>query len=284
MIDEPLSPWLDGLRPGNGLSPALERVFEVVKRNQQLASYSEIADIALRAGVDASSVTRCAQALGFRGWPALQQELRARYLAELSTEQTLEEHRSESMSVVHDAVRHDIENLKLTLDTVDPHAADDAVEVLSTARKVLVVGQGSFAGPATVLAHLGATMGYSISLEGRGGPHLATAVNALDEQDALVLVNPWRPMRDLVDAATAARANGVRVVSITDMTRGLLASHSDHVLVVPSEGVSFFQSVTASTAVVYGLLAGMQAADPERTKRSIQGVQRLWRSLGTYAD
>lgn len=279
-----ISTWLDGLRPSAGLSPAQERVFETVKRNQQLASYSDVAAIAARAGVDKSTVVRCAQRLGFRGWPTLQHELRARYLLEISSEQTLEQHHRETDGVVHDAVRHDMENLRLALETVDRDDAERAVAALGEAEHLLVLGQGSFAGPATVFAHLAATMGYRAQLESRGGPHLATAVSALGPGDVVLLVNPWRPMRELLAAARAARAAGARVVSISDLERGPVAQVSDVPLVAPSEGVSFFQSVTAITAVVYGLLAGMQATRPEKTRAAIQGVQRAWRAMDTYDD
>lgn len=279
-----LGSWIENLLPPEGLSPAHQRVHEAVAGNHQLASYCEIAEIALRAGVDNSTVVRFAQRVGFRGWPSLQQELRARYLASLSTEQTLEEHAYDGVGVVQDAIRHDMENLRRALDTIDPDTADLVVKALAAAQRITTVAMGSSAGPATVFAHLGTTMGYDVAVESRGGANLATALNRLREGDVLVVINVWRPMSDLLAAARAARAVGVTVVAITDMHRGVLASTADHVLVVPSEGVSFFQSVTATTSVVYGLLAGMRQAQPDRSREAMQHMQRLWRAVGTYSD
>lgn len=279
-----LAAWLEGLVPSGGLSPAQRRVADTLGRNQQLASYADIGEIADRSMVDNSTVVRCAQSLGFRGWPDLKQDLRARYLAGLSTEETLFEHAADPRSAVHDAVTHDIENLRRTLETNTPEEIDPVMSALVSAGQILVTGMGSFSAPAIVMAHLGSTMGYPISAEIRGGVHLATALNGLDSGDVLVVINMWRPMRDVVAAAESARNAGVTVIALTDMRRGQRAQLADHSLIVPSEGVSFFQSVTAATSVVYGLLSGMEAAHPERSRAAIRRTQRLWEDIDAYAD
>lgn len=250
--------------------------------NQQLASYSEIAEIAQRAEVNASTVVRFAQALGFRGWPELQQELRMRYLATLTSEETLREHPAAASGAVHASIQRDVANLGRALESIDPAEGDAAIVALASAGRILVVGMGSFGAPASILAHLGSVMGYPISFEGRGGAHLAAAMTALGADDVLVVVSLWRPMRDVLAAATAAHAAGTTVVAITDMRRGRLAASADHVLVVPSEGVSFLQSTTATTSVVYGLLSGMESAHPERSRAALRRTQELWQQLGTF--
>ncbi|QIZ38125.1 MurR/RpiR family transcriptional regulator [Saccharopolyspora sp. ASAGF58] len=276
--------WLGDVLPGVPLSKAQSRVVDVIVRNPQLASYADIAEIAQRADVNNSTVVRAAQTLGYRGWPDLQRELRARYLVLISSEDTLVEH-GEHRSPLHDALTHDIDNLRQALDTNTAADAEAAIAALAAARSILVVGVGSFAGPASVMAHLGSTMGYPISLENRAGVHLATAINSLGPGDVLVVINMWRSMKQLIATTEAARAAGATIIAITDMRRGRLATTvADHLLIVPSEGISFFQSVTAATSVVYGLLAGMQAAQPERSRAAIRRTQQLWKDLDIYLD
>lgn len=275
--------WLGDALPESSLSKAQQRVVDVIVRNPQLSSYAELAEIAARADVNSSTVVRAAQSLGYRGWPDLQRELRARYLAMISTEDTLAEH-GEHRSPVHDALNHDIGNLRLTLEANAPSDVEAAITALAAADSITVVGLGSFAGPATVMAHLGSTMGYPIALENRGGVHLASSTNSLGEGDVLVVINMWRPVRQIVAVTEAAHQAGVGIVAITDMRRGRLAAAADHLLVVPSEGISFFQSITAATSVVYGLLAGMEAAHPDRSRAALRRTQQLWKDLDIYMD
>ncbi|GAA3698166.1 HTH-type transcriptional regulator MurR [Arthrobacter ginkgonis] len=275
--------WLGDVLPDVPLSKAQSRVVDVIARNPQLASYADIAEIAQRADVNNSTVVRAAQHLGYRGWPDLQRELRSRYLVMITTEETLTEH-GEHRSPLHDALNHDIENLRLTLDSNTADDAEAAIAALAGAKSITVVGLGSFAGPASVMAHLGSTMGYPITLENRGGVHLASSTNTLGAGDVLVVINMWRSIRQIIAAAEAAKQAGATVIAISDMRRGPLAAAADHLLVAASEGISFFQSVTAANSVVYGLLAGMEAAHPERSRAAIRRTQQLWKDLDVYLD
>lgn len=275
--------WLGDALPDVALSKAQTRVVDVIARNPQLSSYADIAEIAQRADVNNSTVVRTAQHLGYRGWPDLQRELRSRYLVMISTEDTLTEH-GEHRSPLHDALNHDIENLRLTLDSNTGDDAEAAIAAMAAAKSITVVGLGSFAGPASVMAHLGSTMGYPITLENRAGVHLASSTNTLGEGDVLVVINMWRSIRQIIVTAEAAKQAGATVIAISDMRRGRLAAAADHLLVVASEGISFFQSVTAANSVVYGLLAGMEAAHPERSRAAIRRTQQLWKDLDIYLD
>lgn len=277
------SDWLTSRAGDIALSQSQARVADVIRRNPQVASYADLGEIAARADVNPSTVVRTAQALGFSGWKDFQRELRARHLVRLTTEETLHEHGAPA-SPLHDALRHDIENLRATIDANSVATAEAAVAVLASAETILVVGLGSFAGPASVMAHLGSTMGYRIALENRAGVHLATAMNTLGPGDAVVIINMWRTQRHLLSAAEAAHAAGATIVAISDMKRGPLATVADHLLVVPSEGISFFQSVTAANSAVYGLLAGMEAAHPERSREALRRTQQLWKELDIYLD
>jgi DNA-binding MurR/RpiR family transcriptional regulator len=275
--------WLGDALPDVRLSKAQSRVVDVIARNPQLSSYADIAEIAQRADVNNSTVVRAAQHLGYRGWPDLQRELRSRYLVMISTEDTLTEH-GEHRSPLHDALSHDIENLRLTLDSNTADDAEAAIATMAAAKSIIVLGLGSFAGPASVMAHLGSTMGYPITLENRGAVHLASSANALGPGDVLVVINMWRTMRQIIVTAEAAKQAGAKVIAISDMRRGPLSAVSDHLLVVASEGISFFQSVTAANSLVYGLLAGMEAAHPERSRAAIRRTQQLWKDLDIYLD
>lgn len=275
--------WFEDIFNSKSLSKSQRRVGEVILRNPRLASFADTAELAQRSDVNNSTVVRTAQALGFRGWPDLQRELRARYLTTISSEDTLIEHGS-YQSPLHDALDHDIDNLRQTAESITGEDATAAIAALSSARETLVLGYGSFAGPAGLLAHLGSTMGYSIHHESRGNVHLASALNSLDTNDVLVVVNMWRTNRQSVLAAEAAHEKGTTVVAITDMRHNRIANAADHLLVVPSEGISFFQSITAATSVVYGLLAGMEASKPDRSRATLRRTQQLWKELEVYSD
>ncbi|WP_336856351.1 MurR/RpiR family transcriptional regulator [Sinomonas albida] len=275
--------WLGDSIPDIKLTKAQTLVVNALTVNPKLASYGDVSEIAAKAGVNSSSVSRTAQALGYRGWADLQRELRARYLVHISNTEPFM-HRAQLHSPMHDSLAHDAENLRLTMDSIDPQAANDAVTALCDARRIIVVGQGSYSAAAVAFAHLLATTGYPASFEGRAGVHLASAAGSLGPGDALVVFHLWRPLKHLTVAAKLARQAGAEVIAVTDLKSTDLARASNHLLLVPSEGVSVYQSATASLSVAYGLVAGMEAREPERVKAGIERTSRFWNELDLYTD
>src|SRR5699024_4908476 len=123
--------WFADIFDSSSLTKSQRRVGEVILRNPRLASFADTADLVQRSDVNNSTVVRTAQALGYHGCPALQRELRARYLATISSEDTLLEHGS-YQSPLHDALDHDIENLRHTAESITGDDATRAVEALSS--------------------------------------------------------------------------------------------------------------------------------------------------------
>lgn len=275
--------WLADLIPGRGLSPALGRVFEALVTNPKLASYGDLEVIADAAAVNKSTVVRCAQALGFAGWAALQRELRARYLAAMTSEETFTAHTEGSVSGPgHSAFLQDIQNLKDAMESVAAEDVEAVIEAIANASRTVVGATGTLTVPGQVLAHLATSIGYPITLENRGAVHLASALANFGEHDLLIVFNVWRPIRDLLNSARIAKDAGARVVAITDSARGPYRDLADHLLVVPSEGVSFFQSITAATSLAYGLVDGLARLDPAKTRARLAAARRMWETLDTY--
>ena len=64
------------------LSPAYRIVCDYLLREYVVAAMSTAAEVAAAANVDTTTVVRCAQALGYSGWPELQAQLKAHALEE----------------------------------------------------------------------------------------------------------------------------------------------------------------------------------------------------------
>ncbi|WP_281690586.1 MurR/RpiR family transcriptional regulator [Pseudonocardia thermophila] len=285
MDDRAIPPWLGGDEATQNLSPTMRRVAQAIAANPRRCSYAPVSEVAELAGTTPSTVVRYAQALGYRGWSALQQEVRAHYLAGLSTDQTRAEHTPAGATApVHDAVRRDIANLNLALELVDPDVVDAAAATMANARTTLVVASGSFAAPAHVLTHLACVMGLPFQFEGRGGVHLASASGRLGPQDCLVAISFWKQFREIAVLTETLRDAGVPIVVVTDAATTRLSAAATHLITVPSEGVSFFQSVTAATSVVYGLLATIEQHLAADARAAHQRTQELWTALEVWDD
>jgi DNA-binding MurR/RpiR family transcriptional regulator len=278
-----LDAWLRGRVPDKGLKPKAAAVLDVLLAQPRRASYGSAAELAELAGANTATVTRTAQALGFAGWPALQQELRARYLAALSAPEVAAEHTriGETAPPSAAAVHRDVENLALLARRMDAEAVRVLAGAIATARRTVVVAIGSYSAVGVALAHNAQLAGYDVTLAaGYGGGGPANAVAAMTGQDVLVAISFWRLNQASVVAAEQASARGARVFAVTDAAGPALARAAERVLLVPAEGVAFFPSMTAGLALAQAVVTELAAIDPARTRTAIEHAEAQWARFG----
>lgn len=274
--------WLADSAGDANLGPAATRVVEAIATRPNLAAYASTAEVAREARVNAATVVRTARQLGFSGWPAMRLELRGRYLGSLSASQLLAEHEPQVDTPASDAVRRDIENLETLLATVDPAEVGRFAAAMNAAERIVVVGSGSFAAPGLHLAYSAAYMGLDIRLERHFGTLLSNAVARLTEADCLVAVNFWQLPRDVLRAVEMASERGAATCVLTDLRNSPLGEAADLALTVPSEGVSFFPSLTASMAAVHAILAELTRLRGDRVEDAMQQIERAWGEMELF--
>lgn len=271
-----LPEWVRDRIPGGTVGRGARQVIEVLDRQPRVASYASTADIARRARVNEATVVRTAQLLGLRGWPALRLEVRSRYLASLSAGQVLSEHLPQSRSPAADAIRQDVHNLESLVRGIDVDEIAAVAEMLTTRRRALVIGSGSFAAPGLQLAHLGQTMGYDIRLQTGGSTALLNEAALLTPDDCLVVLSFWWVPRLIVAAAQVVRDNGGTVVAISDRRFSPLEPLAHRSVIVPSEGASLFPSLTAAMTIVHSVLAEMVSQDESRVRATVERNEARW--------
>jgi DNA-binding MurR/RpiR family transcriptional regulator len=267
--------WLRDRVPARGLQSKAGAVLDVLLSQPRRASFASAATLAELAGVNNATVTRTAQALGFSGWPALQQELRARYLSSLTAPQVAAEHHGVG-SPSSASLRRDLDNLVVLNRRSNEDIIRTVAEAVAAARRTVVIADGSYAAIGHAFAHNARLAGYDVLLVAHGGAELANTIASLDAGDVLIAISLWRLVESTVLAAEEAHSRGTRVFALTDAASPALSKAAEHVLTVPAEGVAFFPSLTAGMAVVQALVAQLASVDPSRTKSSIETAEGMW--------
>ncbi|MEU0493217.1 MurR/RpiR family transcriptional regulator [Nocardiopsis sp. NPDC006139] len=271
-----MADWIEAALGDGRLGRAAERVVRVLRDEQKFASYASTAEVAERAGVNVATVVRAAQTLGFSGWPALRLELRSRYLASLSAGEVLAEHAGSDADPVRAAFRADREGLRGLEATIEPDRVRALAAAIHGARRTGVVGSGTFAAPGLQLAHAAGIMGYDVVRFEVGGTALVSALARMGPEDLFLACDLWRLPTALRSAARVAAGRSVPVAVITDRRDSPLAQGAAHVLLVPSEGVGMFPSLTPAMSVIHAVLAELARIGGERVLRAVRDTERLW--------
>jgi DNA-binding MurR/RpiR family transcriptional regulator len=271
------STWLTDLIGSVQLTPKGEDVALLLTKNPRAAAFMPASQLAKEIGVNTATVVRFAQLLGFSGWKEFQLHFRHRYLAGVLPSEMARERPEEQWNTPFEAVlHHDIENVQAALSTVDRGVLADIVRTLDGARKTLVISSGSYSAVGHILVHKMNVMGYDARLETRGGVHAITALSSMTEDDCLVAVSFLRLVRHVVVGCKEAQRHGITTVAITDSVFSPLARAATYTLMVPTESISWFQSLTAAVSVVNGVASELHAFGGQRVDEAIKRVETLY--------
>ncbi len=273
---ERVEDWLRDLAAKASLSKAPRAVIQAAIADPAFASYASLSSLSERAGVDNATITRAAQGLGYDGWPALRSDIRTRFLMTLSSSEVISVRRAHREDRPFDAsLARQREDLAAAEQGIDRQTVTEIVKAIGQANRRIVTACGSHALVARALNHQMNLSGYRSDFIDDAAT-LANAVSTLKAKDVVIAITFWRLYKLTLLAAGRAKARGATVCIISDAPGPLLRDLGDHLLLVPTDGASFFPSLVASLAVVEGLCAELAALHPARTQQAITRAEAEW--------
>lgn len=264
----------------DSLSPKLQLVAHFFMQNPRVASYASVHEVADRLGVNAATVVRFAKAMGFQGYADWRQNLRQLYLRTIRPEELVDAQRPTAASdPILVIIHQDMLNLQTLAHGVDTTQVRALAQRIVQAERTLVVADGAFAGLAILLSQQCSSMGLKVDYHVRGGSSLAARAATLTARDLLIGITFWRGSRHTVQVLEWARDQGVPTAAISDSKLAPVAKASDIVLIAPSEGTLFFQSMTAPLSLTYALVVGVWEAAGAGAEAGVKRLQDLYRKL-----
>ncbi|MGY4859562.1 MurR/RpiR family transcriptional regulator [Cryobacterium sp. AP23] len=204
------------------LGPSERRVAQVILDRPGAVTEWSTAELAAEAGTSTATVVRACQSLGFRGF----QHLRLEVARAAPTAQSAAPDTHPLARIFADAT----DAISLGRDSVDLAALDAAVEVLATARRLVLVGTGFSAPPLQDAAMRFATLGRAVEAPSDVlGQQFAA--RSLTGEDACLTVSYSGANAHTLRACRAAKEGGARLIAVTSFARSPLTQLADISLV-----------------------------------------------------
>ena len=289
-----LKELLAEIRSGESSITLGSRAFNVLAKlidEPQMAAVSSITDLAHNLEVNASTLTRLAKRLGYRGFNELQSVFRrhivdvgasyySRQVDQLIHPQSNNDH---ALDVFNQVVEDELENLHKLRSSVDPALLAEASSLLKDARNVRVHGLRQFYSLSNFFTYGLGLIRDRVSGLGDAGHGVAHSLSQLDKQDCLIVLgcNPYT--RATILASEVAHSMGIPVIALTDSSASPLATKADCCFVIPSTGRFYANSTAAWAALLEGLLTlvakelGEQAIKTLKTREAL--IDRLGISI-----
>jgi DNA-binding MurR/RpiR family transcriptional regulator len=242
--------------------------------------------LAQQAGVSQSSVVKFAQKLGYRGFPALKLAL-SESLASAGDQTAVTVHNqilnTDSLKIVGEKLLAEKQAaLRATLDINSEERLQQALSMLATARRILLVGIGASGLAAKDLAYKLLKIGVLASAESDTHVQLATA-QALTADDLLLAISFSGERREINLAAEVARQAGAKVLALTSFSPNGLQQRADHSLYTvaerPATRGAAISASTAQYALTDLLFMALIQHDADHASSHIRHSEALMKKL-----
>jgi DNA-binding MurR/RpiR family transcriptional regulator len=237
------------------------------------AAFQTAEELARRASTSSSTVVRFSQALGFEGYPELQQaaieEYRNRAGEEASAGQLFDFDHSEFES----SLATDHANIEDTARKLTREQVEACVSALASAHRVMLVGVDQMAFFASYLRHLLALLDIRAEVVTSPRQDSITRLSRVDEDTLVISFSAGRAHPLVVRAMKLARHRRARTLSISDATLSDVAEHAELTLYYSSNSPSFTRSNSALLGIVQALAYGVYARDKAAFKDRIRAFK-----------
>ena len=238
------------------------------------AAFMTASELAHTLNLDAATVVRFSQHLGYSGFPKLQREIRTRVKQDLlirPEEAAVEESVPGIASNALHEVSLALERTRISLDT---EALERLVDQLGRARRIVVLAEGPAQPTAYSLVLFLEQGGFPVYIARAGVADLARTVNIATDQDLLLAMEVAGQAPYIARALGEAQEKGISTAAIIGSSSLASARFADTVLAAqshPSTGVR----IVAVEAIVYSLAQVLHWRFADRFAGTEQSISAL---------
>ncbi len=238
-------------------------------------------EVARRYGVDAATVVRTVQALGYERYADFGADLREHLLSRLSPYTIFKTELQKDRSF-DDRIRHslhcDSANIQALISGLDINEVMRAAQAIHEARRIYVIGVDTASSLAFFLAYVLRSLGLPAESPIPSEGYLRYTTQLLGAGDLVIGISFGRCLRTTMDVVLAARAQGVATLGITDTPNSPMARACDHFLTAPISSSLFFGSFVAPLSVINALLVASAYYKSDESLRRLEQMEESYRS------
>jgi DNA-binding MurR/RpiR family transcriptional regulator len=238
------------------------------------AAFQTAEELARRAETSSSTVVRFSQALGFEGYPELQQaaieEYRRRDAEGNGGNAALFDF---DHSEFEASLAADHANVEDTARSLTREQVEACVSALANSRRVVIVGMEQMAFFASYLRHLLALLDIRTEVVSSPRQDAIGRLGRVEDDTLVVAFSAGRAHPLVVRAMKLARHRGARTLSISDATLSDVGEHAELTLYYSSNSPSYSRSNAALLSVVQALAYGVYARDKAAYKDRIRAFK-----------
>ena len=260
-------------------SKGQKRLANYIMTSYDKAVFLTAARLGKAVAVSESTVVRFAMQLGYEGYPQFQEALEELVRTKLNSIQRIEiasgqMSQSKVLEYILDA---DAEKIKLTKDEIDKKAFEQAVETISSARTIYVIGIRSCAPIASFLSfYLNLIFDDVRNINTNNSSELFEQMIRINEEDVIIGISFPRYSVRTLKALEFANNRNAKVIAITDSKHSPMNLYSSCNLLARSDMASIVDSLVAPLSVVNALIVALCMKKKDKVINNLETLEEIW--------
>jgi DNA-binding MurR/RpiR family transcriptional regulator len=263
------------------LSGSRRRLIREILDNHEETFFLSSRELAKRYNVDAATIVRTIQALGYERFADFTADLRQHFVNHITPYTVLkaatQEKRSLTQQIQH-CLERDVESVNVLRSSLAADRAIDLAKRIHSARNILVVGVDLAASLAGFLAYGLTPLGFAAEAPVGSTGNLQHKIDLLTPKDLLVAISFGKCLRETVEAVDRAHGRGIPTFGITDSDTTPIALHCDRYLLAPTSSPSFTGSYVAPMALLNTIIVACAHLRPKRALAMLSRTEQEYRT------
>lgn len=238
-------------------------------------------------GVSESTVVRFATHLGYKGYPEFQKALEEMVRNKLNSIQRMEVTygRISQSHILETVLQSDQEKIKDTLEHIDEHAFELAVDTIIKAKHIYIVGIRSCAPLAAFMAFYFNLMFENVTLlQTNNSSELFEQMVRISKDDVIIGISfPRYSMRTL-KAMEFANNRNAKVITLTDSVHSPINLYSSCNLIARSDMASIVDSLVAPLSVINALIVALCMKKQGEVAKTLETLEDIWNEYQVYEN
>ena len=268
-----------------GFSKGQKQIARYILEHYDKAAFMTASRLGVTVGVSESTVVRFATELGYDGYPHLQRALQEMIRNKLTSVQRMEvsSDRLGGRDVLRTVLHADTDMIRQTLDEIDRDAFQGAVDALTGAHRIYILGVRSSSALANFLGFYFNLLFDNVTLVHTNSvSEIFEQVLRVGPGDVLFGISFPRYSKRTLSAMQYARDRGAKVIALTDSQLSPLARVADHLLLARSDMASFVDSLVAPLSVINALIVAVGMSRRDEIEHTFNKLESIWEKYDVY--
>ena len=267
------------------MSKGQKRIADYVLAHYDKAAFMTASKLGSIAQVSESTVVRFASELGYDGYPALSSALQDVIRTKLTAVQRLEiaSDRIEEENILDTVLQSDMDNLRKTMEAIEPEVFNGAVKAILCAKQIYILGVRSSSALASFMGFYFNLMFDNVKVVHTNSvSEMFERMMRVGEGDVVIGISFPRYSKRTIQALKYAKDQNGTVISITDSMTSPLVLYSDYALIARSNMASFVDSLVAPLSVINALIFALGMRNKEEVYKTFEKLEGIWDEYNVY--